>query len=92
MYELEYSGQFKRDLKLVVKRGFDVEKMRTILNFLARDGQVPDSYSPHVLKGKYVGVWECHIEPDWLLMYDKADTIHLVRIVRTGTHSDLFKK
>lgn len=57
MYELEYSGQFKKDLKLMVKRGLDIEEMRTVLNFLANDGQVPESYKPHVLSGKFKGIW-----------------------------------
>ena len=92
MYDLEYSGQFKKDLKLMVKRGLDIEEMRTVLNFLASDGQVPESYKPHVLSGKVKGIWECHINPDWLLMYDISNTINLIRLVRTGTHSDLFKK
>ena len=55
MYDLEYSGQFKKDLKLMVKRGLDIEEMRTVLNFLASDGQVPESYKPHVLSGKFKG-------------------------------------
>lgn len=92
MYELEYSGQFKKDLKLMVKRGLDIEEMRTVLNFLANDGQVPESYKPHVLSGKFKGIWEFHINLDWLLMYDISNTINLIRLVRTGTHSDLFKK
>ena len=66
--------------------------MRTVLNSLASDGQVPESYKPHALSGKFKGIWECHINPDWLLMYDISNTINLIRLVRTGTHSDLFKK
>ena len=92
MYELEYSGQFKKDLKLMVRRGLNIEDMRVALGYLERDGQVPDSYQPHILKGKFAGIWECHINPDWLLMYDITDSIKLVRLVRTGSHSDLFKK
>ena len=56
MYDIEYSGQFKKDLKLMVKRGLDIEEMRTVLNFLANDGQVPESYKPHVLSGKFKGI------------------------------------
>lgn len=92
MFQLEYSGQFKRDFKRMVKRGADVELMRTVLHFLENDGQVPASYKPHTLSGNYQGIWECHIEPDWLLMYDISNTIRLIRLVRTGTHSDLFRK
>lgn len=92
MYELQYSGQFKKDLKLMVKRGANVEDIRTVLQMLESQGQVEDSYKPHILSGKYEGIWECHIKPDWLLLYDITDTIKLVRLVRTGTHSDLFKR
>lgn len=75
----------------MVKRGLDIEEMRTVLNYLHNDGQVPASYLPHVLKGNFAGIWECHINPDWLLMYDITDSVQLIRLVRTGTHSDLFK-
>lgn len=92
MYDLEYSGQFKKDLKLMKRRGVNIEDIRKVLNYLANDGQVPAEYLPHILSGKFQGIWECHINPDWLLMYDIADSIQLVRLVRTGSHSDLFKK
>lgn len=91
MWELEYSGQFKKDLKKMVKRGADVELMRIALAHLANEGQVPESYRPHILSGKWQGIWECHVSPDWLLLYDISDTINLIRLVRTGTHSDMFK-
>lgn len=91
MYALEYSNKFKKDLKLMVRRGFNVEELRTLLGYLEQDGQVPPSYRPHILSGDYENIWECHIKPDWLLLYDVSDTVKLVRLVRTGTHSDLFK-
>ena len=92
MWEIEYSGQFKKDLKRMVKRNADIEIMRTALNYLANDGQVPESYRPHILHGNWAGIWECHISPDWFLLYDINDTINLIRLVRTGSHSDMFKK
>lgn len=92
MFALEYSGQFKKDLKLMIKRGANVEDIRTVLHHLEDEGQVPSTYRPHILTGKFNGIWECHIKPDWLLLYDVSDTIKLVRLVRTGTHSDIFKK
>ena len=92
MYELEYSDQFKKDLKRMVRRSANIEAMRTVLNYLANDGQVPESYHPHILHGNWNGVWECHISSDWLLLYDISDTINLIRLVRTETHSDVFKK
>lgn len=75
----------------MTKRGADIELIRTTLAHLANDGQVPESYRPHILSGKWQGIWECHISPDWLLLYDINDTISLIRLVRTGTHSDMFK-
>lgn len=67
MYDLEYSGQFKKDLKLMNKRGVNLNDFRKVLDYLIIEGQVPISYKPHILSGKYKGVWECHINPDWLL-------------------------
>lgn len=92
MFSLEYSGQFKKDLKLAAKRGWDINAIRSVINILENDGQVPAEYHPHILKGNWNGTWECHIEPDWLLLYDITDSIKLIRLVRTGTHADLFKK
>ena len=93
MYELKPTGQFNKDLKLCQRRGLNMENIRTILEFLHRDGQVPAEYLPHKLEGRnYKGFWECHIEPNWLLVYDVQETVCLVALVRTGTHSDLFKK
>lgn len=93
MYELKPTGQFKKDLKLCQRRGCDMQNIRTALTYLQQDGQVPDSYLPHKLVGRnYKGFWECHIEPDWLLVYDVQEAVSLIALVRTGTHSDLFKK
>lgn len=91
MYDLEYSCQFKKDLKLMNKRGVNLNDLRKVLDYLIIEGQVPISFKPHILSGKYKGVWECHINPDWLLVYDINNSIKLVRLVRTGSHSDLFK-
>ena len=82
-----------KDLKLCQRRGCNMENVRTVLEYLQKDGQVPDSYLPHKLEGRnYKGFWECHIEPNWLLVYDIQEAVSLVALVRTGTHSDLFKK
>lgn len=92
MFALEYSRQFKKDLKLMAKRGLDTTDIRTAISLLENNGQVPAEYRPHILKGNWDGIWECHIQPDWLLLYDISNSIKLIRLVRTGTHSDLFKK
>lgn len=90
MYELEYSRQFKKDLKLVAKRGLDIAAIYKVISILEADGQVPVEYRPHILKGNFAGIWECHIAPDWLLLYDKSKSVKLIRLIRTGSHSDLF--
>ena len=92
MFALEYSGQFKKDLKRMVRRGMDITSIRGVISILENEGQVPAEYKPHILKGDWNGIWECHIQPDWLLLYDISDSIKLIRLVRTGSHSDLFKK
>lgn len=93
MYALKPTGQFKKDLKLCQRRGFDMASIAEVLEYLKNDGQVPESYSPHKLIGRnFQGLWECHIEPNWLLVYDIQDTINLIALARTGTHADLFKK
>ena len=92
MYNIEFSGQFKRDYKLMKKRGADITLIRSAIEQLARDAQLPQQYRPHVLSGNLAGVWECHVLPDWLMLYEIKDCIRLVRLIRTGTHSDLFGK
>ncbi len=93
MYELKPTSQFKKDLKLSQRRGCNMDNIKTVLEYLRRDGQVPNEYLPHKLVGRnYKGFWECHIESNWLLVYDVQEAVCLVALVRTGTHSDLFKK
>ena len=90
MYEVIYTGQFKKSLKLCVRRGLDVNVFKTVLDILQEQGQLPAEYRPHKLTGKYTGCWECHMQPDWLLIWEQDDRqLHLI-LVDTGTHSDLF--
>ncbi len=91
MYKIVSSNQFKRDLKLAKKRGFDIELLRSVVNTLANGKTLDDKYRDHSLAGEYRGFRECHIEPDWLLIYRiESDELELF-LFRTGTHSDLFK-
>ena len=92
MYQLDYTGKFKKDVKTCEKRGYDLSALRTVIKHLEEEGQVPAEYLPHKLVGKLRGYWECHIDSNWLLIYDVKETIELVSLARTGTHSDLFKK
>lgn len=89
MYSIDYTNKFKKDIKLCKKRGYDIQKIKKAIEFLENDGQVPENYLPHKLHGKLSEYWDCHIEPDWLLIYKIEDTIKLVTLVRTGTHSDI---
>jgi mRNA interferase YafQ len=88
MLELEYTAQFKRDLKLSKKRGKDLSKLNAIVELLLKEKLLPEKNRDHPLSGSYKDHRECHIEPDWLLIYLPGETILV--LVRTGTHSDLF--
>jgi mRNA interferase YafQ len=82
------STRFLKDIKLTKKRGADLEKLEKIVTCLCENEDLPKQCRPHILFGEWNDCWECHIEPDWLLIYRfTQDEIHLIR---TGTHSDLF--
>lgn len=83
------TSQFKKDVKRVQKRGKDMQKLKTILQMLVLGQSLPAKFRDHLLVGQYKGTHECHIEPDWLLIYEQ--TADEVILIRTGTHSDLFK-
>ena len=90
MYELEYTGSFKKDYKRIQKRGYDIELLITIFEQLTISANVNTEYKPHKLLGKYAGYWECHIKPDWLLIWEVNEQKQSVILHYTGTHSDLF--
>ena len=89
-YKLEYGGKFVKDLKLVKRRGLDLAQLKTVTDMLQEGTPLPDKYRDHVLTGNYRGYRECHINPDWLLIYSRKETVRIVSLYRTGTHSDLF--
>ena len=89
MHSLRQDTQFRRDYKLQKKRSKKIEKLEKIVQVLLRHGRLPVLYRPHKLSGEWMGLWECYIEPDWLLIYDVNDVG--VLLVRTRTHSDLFE-
>lgn len=92
MYSIFYTGQFKKSLKLAVKRGLDINLLKFIINQLQTVGKVDDKFVPHPLKGNYKGCMECHIQSDWLLIWKQDNKKLELIMVDTGTHSDLFKK
>ena len=92
MLKPKFSGQFKRDYKLAVKRGCDPRKLEEVVSLLCSEQPLPEVYRDHALVNsrKYKGMRECHIEPDWLLIYKIQREILILKLIRTGTHSDLF--
>jgi mRNA interferase YafQ len=89
-YTIQFSGQFKKDTKLCLKRNFDIELLDKVLLQLREYQELPKEYKPHKLSGNYKGRWECHIKPDWLLIWKQNDVDKIIYLERTGTHSDLF--
>ena len=88
MRRIAQQKQFRNDVKRQKRRGNDVEELIGAIELLAEEGSLPTAYRPHKLTGEWRGVWECHIEPGWLLIY--AVTDEEVLLIRTGTHADLF--
>ena len=90
MLDIVASNRFKKDLKLVIKRGYNVQLLDHVVNQLAMREKLEEKYKDHELTGDYKGFRECHITPDWLLIYQIMDNELLLVLSRTGTHSDLF--
>lgn len=90
MLKIVPSNQFKKDLKLARKRGCRMEYLRDVVNALANEQKLDEKYRDHGLSGNYNGFRECHIEPDWLLIYRVNQNDLELFLFRTGTHSDLF--
>ena len=81
---------FRKDVELCKKRGYDMELMKTAIRLLERDGCLPAIYRPHKLSGNYAGSWECHLKGNWLLVWEQNDNLLTLLFTNTGTHSDLF--
>lgn len=92
MLKPEFTGQFKKDYKLAIKRGCDPKKFEAVVTLLCAEQPLPEKYRDHALTASrnYQGVRECHIEPDWLLVYQAVHEKLILKLIRTGTHSDLF--
>ncbi len=87
-YQLKPTSKFKQDLKTVKKRGYDLSLLTEVLEMLAAGETLPPKYKDHNLIGNYKDCRECHIQPDWLLIYEVSENV--LYLTRTGTHSDLF--
>ena len=91
-YTVKTTTQFKKDFKLAIKRGLKIELIEEVITKLAMGETLPDKNKDHALTGNWIGHRECHILPDWLLIYRIQDDILILTLSRTGTHSDLFGK
>jgi mRNA interferase YafQ len=89
MRSLRYSGQFKKDAKLMAKRGNEMRKLRAVIEKLINEDELETRYKDHPLHGIFESARDCHIAPDWVVIY--AVVGNELRLIRTGTHSDLFK-
>ncbi|WP_300411122.1 type II toxin-antitoxin system YafQ family toxin [Lagierella sp.] len=90
-YKIKYTSRFKKDLKQVKKQGKNIEKLFYVIEKIAKDEILDEKYRDHSLIGNYKGTRECHIEPDFLLIYEKFEEFLVLSLIRTGSHSDLFK-
>jgi mRNA interferase YafQ len=92
MLKPKFTGQFKKDYKLAVKRGCRPEKLEKVITILVNEQPLPEQYRDHALVNSrnYQDMRECHIEPDWLLVYKIVQDELILKLIRTGSHSDLF--
>ena len=86
-----WSSQFKKDYKLAMKRGLPIEELDNVIRLLVEDDPLPEKYKDHDLSGSWKGFRECHIQPDWLLIYRFFNNNLILTLSRTGSHSDLFQ-
>lgn len=89
--EVIWTNQFKKDYKLAIKRGMNIDRLDNLIRMLANCQPLPDEYRDHQLSGNWRAYRECHIQPDWLLIYRIESNLLVLTLARTGSHSDLFK-
>ena len=90
-FSLISENSFKKDYKRCKKRNYNLPLLHEVMGILQKKGKLSSKYKPHKLSGNYKGRWECHVKPDWLLIWRQDDELKEIFLERTGTHSDLFK-
>ena len=90
MLTIKYQTTFKKDYKRIKKRGYDIRLLESVIGMLADEKPLPAEYKDHSLSGNYKGCRECHISPDWLLVYEIIEKELILYLTRTRTHSDIF--
>lgn len=91
MYRIIATNKFEKNVVKCSKRGLNLDLLERLIEDLENKGTVPQKHKPHILSGNLSGFWECHIKPDWLLVWIKDDTKKTITLMDTGSHSDLFK-
>ena len=89
-YIIKVSSRFKKDFKRCIKRGLDMRLITQVMNTLAETGTLPSQYRPHKLSRNMEGIWECHIQSDWLMTWQQDNDQLTLLFLQTGTHSDIF--
>lgn len=90
-YEVKFTNKFKKDLKKAKKQNRPIEELFEVIEKLAEGIELEAKYKDHMLIGNYKNVRECHIQPDWLLLYEYIDDVLMLSLTRVGTHSEVFK-
>ncbi len=91
IYDIKRTTQFKKDVKLMLRQGRNLQELLDVVEMLRTDVPLPEQYCDHALTGNWHGKRECHINPDWLLIYEKSEGLLLLTLVRTGSHSQTLK-
>ena len=89
MLNLEYQTQFKKDMKTIIKIGLDINLLKKVVDMLQNSEKLPEVYRAHQLSGRWSGYRDCHIKSDWILIYEVIEEANTLRLVRTGSHSDI---
>ena len=90
MYTIAYTTGFKKALRRCLKRGLSIKQFNEVINELTHNGSLSPKYKPHKLSSRFNNCWECHIAPDWLLLWEQNETELTLLLINTGTHSDIF--
>jgi len=91
VYKIRTTNKFEKDFVKCLRRNLDANALAEVLEILEVSGKLPHKYKSHILSGNFSGYHECHIKPDWLLIWRQNDRSKIIELARTGTHSDLFK-
>ena len=89
-YAVKFTSKFKKSYQRIQRRGFRIDDLKDVVGRLQKGEELAEKYRDHALVGKYVGYRECHIKPDWLLVYKVQENVLILTLVDTGTHADLF--